>query len=49
MSMPDITIITGSGTIECIEVITNNYREEEIIAKEVTIEFLNAEYTTIKI
>lgn len=47
MSMPDLTIITTTGSIECYEVVTSNYGIAEIEAKELTAEFLEAVITMI--
>jgi len=47
LSMPDITIITTTETIECIEVTTDNYGAIEIESKMMTVELLCAEYTQI--
>lgn len=49
LSMPDITVITTSETIECFEIITSNYSKEEIIAKEETVKLLEAAYTAVRI
>lgn len=49
MSMPDITILTLSDDFECTEIITCNYSKDEIAAKEVTVEFLQASYKVVNI
>ena len=49
MSMPDGGYFTSTGTIECIEIITNNYGQIDIEHKQNTIDFLGASCNFIKI
>lgn len=47
LSMPDIIYKTEQETYEAIEIITNNYGEEEIESKAVTCELLSVEVTFV--
>ena len=47
LSMPDIIYKTEQGTYEAIEIITNNYGEEEIESKAITCELLSVEVTFV--
>lgn len=49
LSMPDGGYFTESGTIECIEIITNSYGQLDIEHKQNTISFLGASCNFIKI
>ena len=47
LSMPDIIYQTEQGTYEAIEVVTDNYRNEEIESKAMTCELLSLEVTFV--
>ena len=47
ISMPDVIYQTDQGTYEAIEVVTDNYRNEEIESKAMTCELLSLEVTFV--
>ena len=47
LSMPDIVYKTEVGTYEAIEIITDNYGNEEIESKTMTCELLSIEVTFV--
>ena len=49
LSMPDLTYITASGEIVCVEVETKSYSQEKLKAKRKTAEVLEATYVPVRI
>ena len=47
LSMPDIIYKTEQGVYEAVEIITDNYGQEELQAKELTCELLSVEVTFV--
>lgn len=47
LSMPDIIYKTEQGAYEAVEIITDNYGQEELQAKELTCELLSVEVTFV--